>query len=122
MTQRKIIWFAIFASTFIYAVIVYSTSKPDRTFEESFRQPLVIPMYVMAVVEFFLALVLVPKIVRSSGRNRMIVSLAVYEACAIFGLMAAFIAHDWRLYLGPWALALIGFMREWPADPSVPLP
>jgi hypothetical protein len=30
--------------------------------------------------------------------------------------VAAFLMEDWRLYLGPWALAAIGFLRVWPSD------
>jgi hypothetical protein len=44
----------------------------------------------------------------------MITALAVFEACAIFGLLAAFMMKDWRLCLAPWALALLGFIREFP--------
>jgi hypothetical protein len=36
----------------------------------------------------------------------------------IFGLVAAFLTKDWRLYLFPWALAIVGFIRELPRESS----
>ena len=50
------------------------------------------------------------------ARTRMIMSLAIFESCAIFGLVSTFLLQDWRLYLAPWALAVIGFLRSWPSD------
>ena len=46
----------------------------------------------------------------------LVLGLCAVIAVPIFGLLAAFLNQDWRLYLPAWAVALIGFMREWPSE------
>ena len=111
LRARRIIWFAIAFSTVIYAFIVYTMGQPLRPFEESARQQLTIICYVLALVMFFLAPVVSRRLPEPA---RMIIGLALSEACAIFGVVAAFIAHDWRIYIPAWIVALIGFTRYWP--------
>ena len=112
LRARRIIWFALAFSTLIYAFIAYTMGQPQRPFEESARQPITIACYVLAVVVFFLAPVVSRRVPEPA---RMIIGLALSEACAIFGLLAAFIAHDWRLYIPAWIVALIGFTRYFPS-------
>jgi len=112
---RKAIWLAIFASTVIYAVIVFTIARePQRTFNESLRLPLVLAMHAAALVTLAMSFLVPPRI--SHPRPRFIVRLALTEAVALYGVMAAILAHDWRLYLGPWAIALIGFLQAWPSS------
>lgn len=111
-------WAAIAFSTVIYAVIlVFLVKTPRRfaSFDAAFRSPLVIGLYIMAAASFLAGFVW-PMLVKTAiPRVNMIISLTFFEGCAIFGLMAAFIAGDWRLYLAPWVVALLGFAREFPA-------
>lgn len=113
----KIIWFAIAMSTVIYLVIAYTMAPvPPRPFAESVRTTLTLVLYGAAFAAFIAALVIPSLLTRSPARQKMIVALAIFEACAIFGLLAAFMQHDWRLYVPPWIAALIGFVREFPRD------
>ncbi|HEV8659368.1 MAG TPA: hypothetical protein VGS96_12165, partial [Thermoanaerobaculia bacterium] len=76
---------------------------------------LVLVLYAMALAGFVAGTTYSIIARAQPQRVRMIVSLALYEACAIFGLIAAFIISDWRLYLAPWALAVVGFLRVFPS-------
>jgi F0F1-type ATP synthase membrane subunit c/vacuolar-type H+-ATPase subunit K len=115
--QNRILWFAIACSTVLYAVVAYSISPaPNRTYEAAVKNPLVLVMY-LAALSAFAAGNIVPAILKGApARTRMILALAIFESCAIFGLVASLLLQDWRLYLGPWALAAIGFLRVWPSE------
>jgi F0F1-type ATP synthase membrane subunit c/vacuolar-type H+-ATPase subunit K len=116
MRIERIIWSGIVVSTFIYALIVYVTVAP-RThglMDDSLKTPLVIILYGLALAAFIAGLVTSHVMRDRPPRIRMIVTLAIYESCAIYGLVAAFITGDWRLYVAPWVLALIGFARMFP--------
>jgi len=116
MKVEKVIWFAIVFSTFLYAAIVYTIApNPEGTFGEAVkRNQLTLILYLVAFAEFVAASV-VPSLMRSiPERTKLIVALAMYEACAIFGLVAAMFDRDWRLYIPTWVLALIGMLRVYP--------
>ncbi len=119
MRQHKVVWFAIFFSTVIYAVVAFTIAgNPQGSFEDSLRNPIVLFAYVAALGAFFAAMI-VPRF--APPRSRMIVALAVAESSAVLGLVAAFVGEDYRLYFAPWALAVIGFLRVWPGgDVSAP--
>jgi len=117
VSQRKIIWFGIFLSTFIYAVVLNRLSRiwpKPGSFDEVLRQPIPAALYVIALATFAIAFV-IPRIIKHRDAA-FITSLALFEACAIYGLLAAFLTQDWRLYLAPWVLALIGFASRFPSD------
>lgn len=115
MRQEKLLWLAIVFSTFIYAVIAYSTNPtPPGTFDESARQPLTLALYGLAVVTFVAALA-APAYMRAPARTKMIVSLALFEACAMYGLLAAMLSRDWRVFVPAWLVALLGFWRAYPS-------
>jgi len=116
MRERKIIWFALFVSTFIYAVIVYSLSRSwpqPGAFAATVQRPLILGLYAAAVVMFAMALILPRSI--TDERTRFINTLALFESCSVLGLTAAFLVQDWRVFIAPWALSLIGFMRSFPS-------
>jgi hypothetical protein len=114
MNPRTVIWFAIVFSTVLYLLIAVIRSGPLGDFEAVTRQPVVLGLYGAALAAFLAGWLVVRQIVSGPPRMTMVAALAVFESCAIFGLVAAFLTSDWRTYLGPWALALIGFLREWP--------
>ena len=117
VSQRKIIWFGIFLSTFIYAAVLYSLSKNwprPGSFDDAVRKPVPAVLYLVALTTFALAFA-VPRLIKHRD-PAFIATLALFEACAIYGLLAAFLTQDWRLYLAPWALALIGFASRFPSD------
>jgi hypothetical protein len=116
MNPRVVIWFGIAMSTVIYLVVAMTLGGETGDFEQAARSSYVPVLYGLALFSFIVGWLVVPRVVKSSAHTRMIAALAVFEACAIFGLIAAFLTKDWRLYLGPWALALFGFIREFPRD------
>ncbi|HEX2061709.1 MAG TPA: hypothetical protein VHK90_13295, partial [Thermoanaerobaculia bacterium] len=117
MSQDRILWGAIAFSTVIYAVIAYTLSPvPQQPFETSARDTMTMALYGAALMTFVMAMI-VPGMLRTSlPRLKMIVGLAMFEACAIFALVASMLHHDWRLYLPGWALAAIGFLRVFPSS------
>ena len=117
MREQRIIWFAIVFSTVIYAVVAYTIAPvPPRPFEESLRSTFTILFYAVAFVSFIAAMLMAGRLPQSASRQKMIVAMAMFEACAVLGLVAAFMQHDWRLYVPAWIAALIGFVREYPRD------
>jgi hypothetical protein len=117
MNQQKIIWFAIVFSTVMYFVVAYMlVPVPAQPFEQSVRSVLTLAMYVPAFVVFLAALVVPGMNQALPPRTKMIVAIAMFEACAIMGLMAAILQKDWRLYIPTWIAAVIGFIREFPRD------
>lgn len=121
MLVQRAIWAAIAASTAIYALIIFMIAgNPQGPLGDAFRAPLIVPLYIMAAIAFVAGLI-VPAILRTApDRLRMIMALAIFESSAVFGLMAAFLGHDWRLYVAPWVLALVGFSRVFPTgEPAI---
>lgn len=117
MSQRKTIWFAIVMSTFVYAVIVYSLSRgwpQPGPLAAAIQQQIVLGLYAAAIAMFFAALTIPGRI--AHHHQRFIVRLALFESCAIFGLLVAFLTRDWRLFLAPWVLSLIGFISNYPSE------
>lgn len=117
MRHERILWGAIAFSTVIYAFLAWTIApNPERPFESSVRDTVTMALYAAAVMMFVAAMIVPGMLQSANARLRMIVSLSMFEACAIFGLVAAMLHNDWRLYLPAWALALIGFVRVWPSS------
>jgi predicted permease len=129
MNPRLVIWIGLAMSTVIYFVLAYtfaSGGEPDE-YQQLARDRYVPVLYGLAGAMFILGWFVVRRVIRNAPeQTRMIMALAVFESCAIFGLLAVFLTKDWRVYLFPWALALIGFIREFPrtagtAEPPAPM-
>ena len=114
--QRKIIWFALFASVLIYIFIAFQTSQENakQPFDDTIRSTTTLVLYALALLMFILGFAL-PRLV-SVKQVGWIMGLALFEAATIFGLLAAFLAHDWRLILAPAALTMVGFVRLFPGE------
>lgn len=115
-SQRRVfqlIWVALFFASCIYAVIDYIVIGQHvhvQTLEQELRSPLVLALYGAAAATFLCAFAL-----QSTRRQNIFTArLALFEACAIFALLAAFVTNDWRLYLPGWALAVLGFVQTLP--------
>jgi F0F1-type ATP synthase membrane subunit c/vacuolar-type H+-ATPase subunit K len=121
MRQQKIIWFAIAFSTVIYLFMAYWIAPvPPRSFEESLRTTTTLAMYGVALAVFNAGLVMPSlTLAQSPPQSKMTVTLAIFEACAIFGLVAAFLQQDWRLYVPTWFVSLIGMVRAFPKDEQI---
>ena len=117
MNLQKIIWGALVFSTFMYVLVAYMIAPdPALPFSESVSTTLTLCLYGAAFVFFMTALVVPGMLAQSPQLVKMIVTLAMFEACAVMGLGAAIIQHDWRLIIPPWIASLVGFMREFPRD------
>lgn len=117
MHSKKIIWFAIVMSTFIYGLMLYFLAQDwpaPGSFDEAVRKPMVLPIYMVAMLSFLGAFML-PRAFRDP-KQAWIASLALFESCAVFGLVVAFLNQDWRLFLPGWALSLLGFFIRFPSD------
>lgn len=125
MRHDKVIWFAIVFSTFIYAGIIYTISprQPEGSFEDALKNPMTLILYVLAFGTFVAALVVPGTFMQHRpARLRMVVSLALFEACAVYGLMAAFMTRDWRVFVPTWIVGLIGMWRVFPSSESATVP
>lgn len=109
----QLIWVALFVATCIYGVIdwvVVGHLTHLQTFEQELRSPTVLLLYGLAIATFLAALA-----VRTWQRqNLFVMRLALFEACALFGLVAAFLTNDWRLFVPAWALSALGFLQTIP--------
>jgi cytochrome c biogenesis factor len=98
---------------------VTSASKPHAPFDQSVRSQNTLILYGMAVATFFAGTIVWTAFRNRPLQLRMVASMAVFESSAIFGLVAAFTANDWRLYVPAWFVTLIGFMRCFPSDAAI---
>ena len=106
----QLVYFAILMSTLIYAIVAWATTKPitpGRPLADELRNPTTIALYSVAAGSFLAAM-----IIRS--RRLLIARWAMLEAGCICGLIAALLLGDWRLYIAPWTLALVGFVSLYP--------
>ena len=118
--QRRVfqfLWVGLFIATCIYGVIDYvvvGRLVPLQTFEQELRSPVVLALYGAAALTFLGGLALTG----TRRQNIFTMRLALFEACALFGLIAAFLTNDWRLFLPTWALAALGFLQTLPPSPE----
>ena len=118
MRVEKVIWFGIVFSTFIYAAIAYATlGTPEGSFDDAVKKQYTLILYPLALATFIAGLVL-PGLMRSPARTKLVVVLAMFESVAVYGLLAAFLARDWRLFIPAWIVSLIGMLRVYPSGDS----
>ncbi|MFL6245099.1 MAG: hypothetical protein ACJ74H_03670 [Thermoanaerobaculia bacterium] len=117
MNQQKIIWGALVFSSFIYVLLAYMMApNPERSFSESASATMTLALYGAAFACFLVAMVIPAMLVSTPPRVKMLVAMAMFEACVIMGLIAATVLKDWRLIVPAWIASLIGFMREFPSS------
>jgi hypothetical protein len=106
----QITYVAILVSTLIYAVVAWATTHlivPGKSFGDELRDPLTIALYSVAAGTFLAVMII-------RARKMLVVRWAMLEAGCICGLINAMMHGDWRLYIAPWALALVGFIGLYP--------
>jgi len=106
----QLVYFGILMSTLIYAIVAWATTKPitpAHSLIDELRNPTTIALYAVAAGSFLAAL-----IIRS--RPLLIARWMMLEAACICALIAALLLGDWRLYIGPWAVAVLGFIALYP--------
>jgi hypothetical protein len=110
----QIVYFALIASTFVYALIVWmlmGQRTPPGTIEEALRRPVVAVPMLGALAMFVTSFA-----VGGASRHRQIVRWALTESVTVFGLLASLLSGDWRLFVIGWMLSLVGFAMARPAD------
>ena len=124
MSQQRIIWAAICFSTVIYLVILLTLhpEAPQTSLDVASLPLFVKILYAMALFDFIVGWILPGRMADKPAQLRLVMTMAIFESVAIFGLLAAFMTQDWRLYLGPWALAIVGFIRSFPRAESATRP
>jgi hypothetical protein len=124
MRQQRVIWAAIFFSTVIYLVILLALDPeaPQTSLDIASLPQIVKILYAVALFDFIVGWILPGRLTDKPSQQRLVLAMAIFESVAIFGLLAAFMTHDWRLYLGPWALAIVGFIRSFPRAESATRP
>jgi hypothetical protein len=106
----QIIYVAILMSTLIYAVVAWAATHaiaPGKSLGDELRTPVTIALYSVAAGTLLAAMII-------RARTMLIVRWAMLEAGCICGLIVALMHGDWRLYIAPWALALVGFVSLYP--------
>ena len=115
--RQRAIWFALLASTFVYAFVAWQAiGTPPVALQREVLQPFMVVIYAVALVTYVAAFVASGALARRGAprQTALIVRMAMLEAVAIFGLVAAFAARDARLFVPTWALALVGMLRSFP--------
>jgi hypothetical protein len=135
----RLLWVSMLLCVLIYGVIaamvVGETDSPVPSANDFFRDPAVLVLTMVAVAAFLFAL-LVPKFLfRSAGTGLaapaspstnltlsqrllglFIVQWAMMESIAIFGLLAAFLFLDLRLFVAFGVVSVIGFALTFPSE------
>ena len=104
---KKIVYFAMVFSTFIYCFVVwflFANKAPGGTLSQELHRTDIMILTLLALAVFVVSLRLPADIAR----------WALVESISIWGVIAAFFASDWRLFAGGWALSLIGYALAFP--------
>jgi hypothetical protein len=106
----QIIYAAILMSTLIYAVVAWATTRaiaPAQSLGDELRATTTIGLYIAAAIALLGAIIL-------RERRLLIVRWALLDAACVCGLAVTLLHGDWRLYIAPWVLALVGFVSLYP--------
>jgi amino acid transporter len=143
----RIIWFGLLMSIVIYAAVAFVVVEgPAATpLEDAFSDPIVLALHGAGLAVFAMSFVVsaamlkgtssanaqahraapqpppAPGVVRVTPRMRsaLIARWAMTEATAVFGLVAAFLKSDPRLFLPLGALAIAGMLLAYPSDDRI---
>jgi hypothetical protein len=113
--QLRILYFAFILATVIYGVVAWAGTNQRieaQSLADELRAPNTLALYGACVVVHVAAFLVTMRMHPRS--RRFIVRWALLESVCVLGLIAAMLHGDWRLYLPPWILALLGFGRSFP--------
>ncbi len=127
MTQdirlQRIIFAALLIAVAMYSAIAFIMGRQNagKPLAEEFRNPLVVPIYIVAAITFVVAIVLRARFRERQLPMRMtnIVFWSLLEAITIYGLVLSFVCKDWRLIVGPAFLTALGFILTFPQEQTV---
>lgn len=110
-TQR-IVWLAILASTLVYAalavVVPHGHTGPARALVTDPRD---IAVVVVAAALFITAFWAGSTFKDARGYFAM---MALLESASVVGLVGAIKGGDWRIFILPWCLSMIGMIYAYP--------
>ena len=115
-TQLKLIWLALLMSIVLYGVIAFViVPVGEQSFDAAFADPVILVLHLaglgMLAMSFAAASVFRK---RSNLRTASIIRWAMIESAAVFGLLAAFLGQDVRVFLPLGALAVAGMVLAYP--------
>jgi len=119
-----VIWFALTVSVTLYGVIAYVMAPAgEQPFDAAFSNPIILALHIAGIGMFVMSFVLSSMLMKRSSnvRGAMIVRWAMIESAAVFGLLAAFIGNDVRLFIPLGALAIAGMLMAYPRSEDSPL-
>ena len=128
------IWGSMIFSILIYGVVA-RLAVPQQNVQpisEALKEPVVLILYALGVLSFLMGIWIPRLLVKGSQPGTMpdasltprlmpafIVQFAIFESIAIYGLVAAFLQQDWRLFWGPAALSIAGFLIAAPTTERI---
>ncbi len=137
----RVIWLALVVSICIYAVVIFIALRqpPAEPFGAALSKPFIIALHVAALGILLCAFVVPPVLLRDANssaaprlagphptravgprtRRALIVRWTFIEWVAVFGLLAAFISRDPRLFLPLGGLAIVSLVLTYPTDSAL---
>jgi hypothetical protein len=133
-----VLWGAMIFSVALYGVIarVAVPEQNKQPLSEALENVVVLTLYGIGVLSFLLG-IWIPRLLQKSSEPGIMPSMgpdasltprlmpaftvqyAIFESVAIYGLIAAFLQQDWRLFIGPAALSIAGFLIAAPTEERI---
>lgn len=113
--QLRILYFAFILATVIYGVVAWAGTNQRieaQSLADELRAPTTLALYGAAVAAHIAAFLFTMRVQPRS--RRFIIRWSLLESVCVLGLVAALLHGDWRIYLPPWILAMLGFGRSFP--------
>ena len=111
---KRTLWYAIFFTTLVYAALAFIVAHRHSTPAMSLASPNDIAVIVVAALLFTISFGVGPVLkVRDVARGYF-VTLALLETVCLVGLVGAFRTGDWRVFVAPWCLSMIGMIYAYP--------
>ena len=114
--MQRILWTAILFSTFVYAGVAAFVARQNAhgSIRSLLSNPRDLAPIVVAAVLFLTAFWAASLLRGRDAGRAFFVLLALLDAVCLAGLVGAFRAGDWRVFILPWCLAMIGMIFAWP--------
>jgi hypothetical protein len=117
-SQLRILWLALTTSIVLYGVIAYVVVPMGaQPFDDAMSNPMILALHIAGLGMFVMSFVASSVLLKNSNRRvASIIRWAMIEAAAVFGLVAAFLSQDLRLFLPLGALAIAGMFMAYPRE------
>ena len=104
-------------SVALYGVIAYVMAPVgEQPFDAAFSNPIILALRIAGIGMFAMSFILSSILMKRSAnvRGAMLIRWAMIESAAVFGLLAAFIGNDVRLFIPLGARAIAGMLIAYP--------